>query len=69
MHHKLEKSKRAWKGSPQHDSSGLIFHCGSRSIFTMVEDPWPNTAQKARVSFNVDRRKLYNHHRSLFNTA
>ena len=35
----------------------------------MVEDPWPNTTQKARLSFNVhsDRRSLCNHHRSLLN--
>ena len=37
----------------------------------MVEDQWPNTTQKARVSFNVysDRMSLCNHHRSLLNTA
>ena len=49
------------EGGPlQDDGPGLIFHCGRRPIFTMVEGPWPNTTQKARVSFNVhnDRRSF-----------
>ena len=55
------------RGSPRDDDPGLIFHCGRRSIFTMVEGLWPSTTQKARVSFNVhnDRRSFCNHRRSI----
>ena len=49
---------------PQDDGPGLIFHCGRRPIFTMVEGPWLNTTETARVSLNV-----HNDHRSLLNTA
>ena len=65
-------------GPSQDDDPGLILYCGRRLIFTMVEGPWPNTTQKARVSFNVhndrrslcnDRRSLCNDRRSLLNTA
>ena len=58
-------------GPPQDDGPGLIFHCGQRPIFTMVEGPWPNTTQKAYVSFNVhnDQRSLCSDRRSFLNTA
>ena len=37
----------------------------------MVEGPWPNTSQKARVSFSVhnDRRSLCSDRRSFISTA
>ena len=46
----------------ENDGSGLIFYCGRRPIFTLVEGPWPDTTQRARVSFNVhnDRMSLLN---------
>ena len=33
-------------GPPQDDGPGLIFHCGRRPIFTMVEGPWPNKLKR-----------------------
>ena len=60
-------------GPPKDVSLGLIFHCGQRPIFTMVEGPWPNTTQKVHVFFNVhnDRRSLCSDRtcRSFLNTA
>ena len=51
-------------GPPQDDGPGLISIVVEGPIFTMVEGPWPNTTQKARVSFNV-----HNDRRSFLNTA
>ena len=58
-------------GPSQGDGPGSIFNCGQMPIFTIAEGPWPNTTEKARVSFNVHnhQRSLCNDHRSLLNTA
>ena len=63
--------ERVEGGPHQNNGPGLIFHCGRRPIFTMVEGLWPNTTQKACVSFNVhnDQRSLCSHFRSFLNTA